>query len=41
MDADSIGMQVLSDSNLMQFAPLDSAVEFARAVNDRLADAVA
>jgi uncharacterized protein len=32
---------VLSDSNVMQFAPLDSAVDLARAVNDRLADAVA
>ena len=37
MDADGIDMQVLSDSNLMQFAPLHSAIELARAVNDRLA----
>jgi predicted TIM-barrel fold metal-dependent hydrolase len=41
MDADRIDMQVLSDSNSMQSAPLDSAVELARAINDRLADAVA
>jgi predicted TIM-barrel fold metal-dependent hydrolase len=41
MDADGIDMQVLSDANSLQFAPLDSAVELARAVNDRLADAVA
>jgi uncharacterized protein len=41
MDADGIDMQVLSDSNLMQFAPRESAVELARAVNGRIADAVA
>jgi uncharacterized protein len=41
MDADRIEMQVLSDANLMQWAPLDNAAELARAVNDRLADAVA
>jgi predicted TIM-barrel fold metal-dependent hydrolase len=41
MNADRIDMQVLSDSNSMQSAPVDSAVELARAVNDRLADAVA
>jgi predicted TIM-barrel fold metal-dependent hydrolase len=41
MNADRIDMQVLSDSNSMQSAPVDSAVELARAVNDRLAEAVA
>jgi uncharacterized protein len=41
MHADGIDMQVLSDSDSMQSAPLDSAVELARAVNDRPADAVA
>jgi predicted TIM-barrel fold metal-dependent hydrolase len=41
MHADRIDMQVLSDANLMQCARLDSAVELARAVNDRLAEAVA
>jgi hypothetical protein len=35
MDADGIDMQVLSDSNSMQSAPIDSAVELARAVNNR------
>jgi uncharacterized protein len=41
MDDDGIDMQVLSDVNFMQFAPLDGALDLARAVNDRLADAVA
>jgi uncharacterized protein len=41
MNADRIDMQVLSDTNSIQSAPVDSAVELACAVNDRLADAVA
>jgi len=41
MDANGIDMQVLSDSNAMQFVPLDSAVDLARSVNNRLAEAVA